>query len=268
MTNSSGTVLGNNVDGSEGSWLNWQVASQNPGGNYTTLNWQAGWRFSTTSCRGLRLALGVINGTTVYDDHDAGDGVHAYVSGHDHRPQLQTSSGSINVPHNPDGTKTFSASMKMTGFSGLLSQGSSTWTLPPIANVPDAPSAPVISNATPTSVDLSWSPNDDGGLPIFAFEIGYSTDPDDPEDNLINNVTSPYTLTGLDPGVTYYFWVRAENAVGDSDFSERTSTATVAGIRVKVGAVWKLAIPYVRDGGVWKHAHPWVRVMGEWKETV
>lgn len=356
---SSGAANGTNVDGSEGSYFSWQLASQDVAGNFSRINWQVGWRFSTTSCRGLRKGSAKVNGSTVYNDQDAGDGVHGYVSGHDHQPKLQTASGVINIAHLSNGTKTFVATFGMTGWDGgpnLLSNGTGSWALPTIPRLssppglpiitdiqstsvfvtftdgtggaaidsrrigygtsptaviteiasdgstlitgltpgttyyfwaathnvagwtgwspratavttrtPDAPSAPVIYGLTQTSVTASFVPNFDGGSPITGYQIGYDTASVTP--STIVAATSPKTITGLDPGIKYYFWVRAQNSVGWGPWSSVTGATTIAGARVKVGGVWKTAIPYVRVGGVWKLAQPWVRVVGVWKET-
>lgn len=133
-------------------------------------------------------------------------------------------------------------------------------------SVPQAPSVPMLSNNQPTSVDVSWTPNGTGGSPITGFQVGYATSPVAPV--TIVSATSPKTITGLTPGTTYYFWVRAQNAIGFSDWSGFASNQTIAGARIKVSGVWKFAIPYVRDGGVWKNAVPYVKTAGEWKETV
>jgi hypothetical protein len=73
-------------------------------------------------------------------------------------------------------------------------------------------------------------------------------------------------VTGLSPGQTYYFWAWTTNAYGDSANSPSASVKLQAGAKVLVGAVYKDAVPYVRDGGVWKVAKPFVRQGGFWKE--
>lgn len=132
--------------------------------------------------------------------------------------------------------------------------------------VPDPPSAPVLSNIQPTSLDVSWTPNGNGGSPITGFQVGYGTNSSTPDTTI--SATSPQSITGLTPGVTYYFWVRAQNAIGYSPWSSVTSSQTIAGARINVGGVWKIAIPYVKSGGVWKHAIPYAKTAGVWKETV
>lgn len=353
----SGTLNGNNVDGTEGSYLDWQLVSQNVSDNYSVINWQVGWRFSTTSCRGLRLGAANINGSPVYNDSDPGDGVHTYNSSHNHKPKLQTASGQVTIYHNADGTKTFSASVTMTGWQGLKSSGSTNFTLPTIPRkssppsmplissitnnsvfvtfedgtggapidsreigygtnpttpqtivpsdgsttisglspgttyyfwarthnaagysdwsprasatthrVPDAPNAAGFSSLTQTSVSVSWTANGNGGAPITGYDIGYGTNSSSPT-TIISASTSPKTVTGLEPGTLYYFWVRAKNYVGASPWSAKTSVETIAGAWVKVGSTWKKAIPYVNVNGVWKLARVWVRSAGTWKET-
>lgn len=132
--------------------------------------------------------------------------------------------------------------------------------------VPDAPSTPIISSVGPVSVVVSWTPNGDGGTAITGYEVGYGTSSSAPTTTV--SATSPKTITGLQPGTKYYFWVRAQNSVGWSPYSASADATTIAGVRIKVGTVWKIAIPYVRDGGVWKLARPYVRTAGVWKETI
>jgi hypothetical protein len=115
-------------------------------------------------------------------------------------------------------------------------------------------------------VDLSWTPNGDGGSAITGYDVGYGTSPGSPT-TTITGVTSPYTVTGLTPGTQYYFWVRAKNVVGNSPWSAVASQMSISGVRINVAGVWKLAVPWVRDGGVWKQARPFVKYLGEWKET-
>lgn len=131
--------------------------------------------------------------------------------------------------------------------------------------VPSAPPAPVISDRTMTSVVATWTPPDNGGTGITAYQVGYGTSSAGPASTVTGN--SPQTVTGLLPGRVHYFWVRAQNAVGWGPWSAPTTAQTVAGVRVKVGADWVLAVPYVRDGGDWVLARPWAKNAGVWKET-
>lgn len=132
--------------------------------------------------------------------------------------------------------------------------------------VPDAPSTPLLSSVTATSVDVSFTPNGNGGSPITGYQIGYGTSSTTP--STVVSATSPQVVSGLTPGTTYYFFARAQSSVGWSAWSAPASTRTVAGAYIKVGTTWKLAVPYVKVGGVWKMAEPWVRSVGVWKRTI
>ena len=131
------------------------------------------------------------------------------------------------------------------------------------ATVPEAPSKPVLTNVKTTSVDVSFTPNGNGGATILGYEIGYGLSGGE----IFVNTSGPMTITGLTPGTVYLFWVRARNSVGWSPFAGPTSVRTIAGGYIKVGDAWKLAVPYVKVSGEWKLAEPWTRSVGVWKRT-
>lgn len=132
--------------------------------------------------------------------------------------------------------------------------------------VPDAPAPPTLSNVGPTSVTVSWSPPYNGGSPITGYQVGYGESSSAPTTTVA--ATSPQVISGLDPGVKYYFWVRAQNTVGWGPYSTSVNADTIAGARIKVAGVYKFAIAYVKDAGVWKLAVPYVKHAGVWKETI
>lgn len=135
------------------------------------------------------------------------------------------------------------------------------------ATVPAAPSNPTFTNIGPTSVTVNWTPNSNGGASIDNYEVGWALTNTAPTSS-VTSTTSPKTVTGLSPGTTYYFWVRAHNSVGWGAYSGPIAQATIAGVRFKDGGVWKIAIPYVRHSGIWKLARPYVKIGGIWKETI
>lgn len=182
----------------------------------------------------------------------------------------------------PDGPTTF-VNNYITTLSGLTpgttyyfwgrgqnAQGFGPWSVRSQVTthrVPDAPSSPIISSITQTTVVASFTPNGDGGTAILEYEVGWTPlVSGDPVDS--NSGNSPQTITDLIPGKIYRFSTRARNAVGWGPWSATTDAKMIAGARVKVGAVWYEAVPYVRSSGVWKVARPWGRVAGEWKQTL
>lgn len=133
-------------------------------------------------------------------------------------------------------------------------------------NIPNAPSAPVMKPGQ-SSASFTFTDNANNGQTITDHQIGWGTSSTTVQKTLTLGSSKSGTITGLASGVTYYFWARSKNAVGWSGWSARSSTRTVAGIWIKVGTTWKLAVPYVKVNGVWKMARPWVRIYGVWKET-
>lgn len=204
---------------------------------------------------------------TFSDGDDGGDSIDARQIGYD-----DNSSGS---------SRTTVSSDKSTTISGLTSGktyyfwarthnsvGWSSWSGRASATTlesPTAPSAPLLSSITATSVDVAFTGNDNGGSAITAYQIGYGTSSTTPSTTV--SAKSPQVVTGLIPGTTYYIFVRSLNSVGWSAWSKPTAMRTVAGAYILVGTVWKLAIPYVRVGGVWKMAEAWSRTAGVWKRT-
>src|SRR5581483_4384314 len=93
----------------------------------------------------------------------------------------------------------------------------------PPSNVVSVSTAPVgpttasssisISGVTPTTALLSWLP-----APGAAFyQIGEATNPNGPfaSASVLNQTSNSVTVTGLTPGVTYYFQVTAMDAAGN-----------------------------------------------------
>lgn len=131
--------------------------------------------------------------------------------------------------------------------------------------VPTAPYVTAFTSKTMTSLVVEFIPQSNGGAAITGYQIGYGTVIDAP--TTIVSAISPQLIENLEPGTNYYFWVRAQNSVGWSEWRGVYGTATLAGARILVGTEWKTAVPYVKDGGVWKIAQPWVRSAGIWRKT-
>jgi hypothetical protein len=132
--------------------------------------------------------------------------------------------------------------------------------------IPDAPTRPLLASVTATTVDVSFISNGNGGATIVGYQIGYGTDSSVP--TTIVSASSPQVISHLSPGITYYFWARARNSVGWSHWSTSNNVRTVAGVYVKVGTSWKLAVPYVKVAGAWMLAEAWTRSAGKWNRTL
>lgn len=212
-----------------------------------------------------------ITATSVYatftDGDNGGDAIDARQIGYD-----TDSTGGSKALISSDRSTTITGLAKETTYYFWArthnSEGWSAWSGRATAktlNTPDPPSAPLLSSVRMRSVDVAFSAPANNGSSITGYEIGWGAFPVGPSFTVA--ATSPQVVTGLTPGTTYYFWVRAKNSVGWGAWSAPRSIRTIAGAYVKVGAETKLAVPYVKVGGVWKIAEPWVRNVGVWKRT-
>ena len=97
------------------------------------------------------------------------------------------------------------------------------------------------------SVTLNWSaPTSTGGSPILGYDIFEGTTPGGESAVPVNAslvTATSYVVTGLTDGTTYYFDVRAVNAVGSSLASNETSALPTAS---PTGGYWEAA----SDGSV------------------
>jgi hypothetical protein len=131
--------------------------------------------------------------------------------------------------------------------------------------VPPAPDAIGFGDVTPTSITYTFRSRGNGGSKILEWQVGYGTSPTKSQHYIKSSGTT--TVTGLRPATTYYFWSRGRNAKGWGPWSERMSRRTDAGARVKIGGVWKEAVPMIRVKGKWVVAEAWVKTGGKWKKA-
>lgn len=133
--------------------------------------------------------------------------------------------------------------------------------------VPPPPAPPTVLAKSQSSVTLQYAISDvPGNAPTLERQIGYNTSSGSPA-FYMSDPSGIYTITGLTPGGSYYFWSRYRNSVGWGAWSAYLRVDLSAGAVVLVGGVWKRAIPYVRVGGIWKVAEPWVKNQGTWTRT-
>lgn len=220
---------------------------------------------STPSISGIKSTSATVSFT---DGSNGGDAIDSRQIGYD-----TDSTGGSKTLVSSDGSTTISGLSPATTYYFWArthnSVGWSSWSGRASAktvSVPTAPSAPLLSSVTATTVDVNWTDNSNGGSPIIAHQIGYGTSSSAPTTTV--SASPPQVVTGLTPGTVYYFFVRAQNSTGWSAWSKPTAARTVAGVRVNVNGVWKLAVPYVRVGGIWKMAEAWVKSAGTWSRTI
>lgn len=158
---------------------------------------------------------------------------------------------------------------------GVNALGTGPWSGRGNATTPGPPSVnspPTITNIKQTSAVLKINAGSDGGDPMNLYQFGWTLNSTDtPTTNVVSVIPfgglPPTTITNLPPGTTLYFRSRTKNSIGWSPWSGIAPMRTVAGAKIKVGPVWKEAVPYLKVAGVWKIIQPWARTAGVWKET-
>lgn len=108
-------------------YFQWQLGGQDTNGNYSVINWQWGINISGGAYWGsnaIKSVSGYVEGNLVFGantwSNQSGNGDH------------QLLSGSINIGHNGDGTKTFSISSTGWFWDGGNYGNSGSWELPTI----------------------------------------------------------------------------------------------------------------------------------------
>jgi fibronectin type III domain protein len=95
------------------------------------------------------------------------------------------------------------------------------------AGPPLAPSKPVLSEVTATSVRAKWTAGSNNGAAIDLYQVGYNTVGVVTGGTIVNTDTDN-VFTGLTPGTTYYWWARTHNAKGYSPWSAAGVATTIA----------------------------------------
>lgn len=243
-------------------------ASQNQGGNYSTDNWAlyvektAGsgfWTSSSGNTGGISGDIsGSANGWAPYD-----------FTGY---TQKLIGSGSGNVAHNADGTKTASGGFSANDSAGdNFGSSSGSWSLAQ-TRIPKAPlgtttlSSLTVKSATELELAFSFA-GDNGGSAITGYRIQYALDAGFTTGVGTKDVgtSSPVTLNGLTPGTLYYVRIAAKNAIGVGAYSSAKNARTLGGFRINDGGTWKTMLLYEKIAGEWKLLVPHVNDGGTWK---
>lgn len=187
-------------------------------------------------------------------------------------PSTPAQSGTTYPVVASDGSTTISGLISATTYYFWArthnSVGYSAWSVRAQAFIPkepDPPTTPWLSDIQPDRITVNWAPNWDGGAAIVEYQVGWGTNDTTPDN--MESRWPPTTIGSLAPGIVYYFYARARNVVGWSGWSGPVSNRTIAGVRVKEGEIWRLALPYVKDGDTWRLVQPWVKESGVWRRT-
>ena len=120
--------------------------------------------------------------------------------------------------------------------------GEGSWSTSRSAVTPPAvPGAPTLSATAngQNAIDITWEPpSDDGGADVTGYELHWSASG---AENSYARLTSPsasarsYTHSGLQPGTTRYYLLRARNRAGLGEFSPPASATTLTGVPAAPG---------------------------------
>lgn len=186
---------------------------------------------------------------------------------------------SVTVDHDSSGHRNRDTVVQT--ISGWFSNTSSGLgpTYPDIAGDPGIVPLAIISNITPTSIQLDWGdPLDTGGSPIASFTIIRYKNVIvlGSEDHIqFTNVgdldTGPLgyklVVTGLSPSTLYYWAITATNTSGNTTQvgSNTNSASTNTPVHVKIGAVYKYAGVYIKVAGAYRLVIPYSKLTGLYK---
>lgn len=212
-----------------------------------------------------------INGSWVYWDET--------------RIDMRTSwstSGSVDIPHNEDGTKSFNIRLEAAiELYAINCTGEGNFTLNPIARNPDAPTTFNVSAGHGSkagfgdTVSLSWS---GAGGTISGYEIQVKRGAADwaalktiTSTGTSGSTTDKITITDIaktGAGKTLQYRIRAMNGALPSSWKNSAVLTMTGGADIKVGGTWKQGTVWRNVGGTWTRAsRVWKKVSGTWKES-
>uniref|UniRef100_A0AAU6R697 Minor tail protein n=1 Tax=Micrococcus phage Kurnik TaxID=3092208 RepID=A0AAU6R697_9CAUD len=125
-----------------------------------------------------------------------------------------------------------------------------------VDTLPGTPTNLRVTEVGGTDMKLAWT-RPAGGDRLTNYIIQRSTKADLSENLVSTEVGSDVTtlsVTGLKPGVTYYFRIVAENDTGRGLWSSVISKMTFAGAKVWTGSAMRAAVVKVWTGAQWKVA--------------
>lgn len=176
--------------------------------------------------------------------------------------------GDFWVPHNANGTK--SITVNVGGDFALL--GATTFdygmVLPTIPRNPPPATIPLtLDEITRNSMRYRFSSGGDGGSPIIRWEVQYSTSADFTTGTVLITSSGTSVVTGLKPGVMYYWRSRGVNAAGNGAWSIVMSARTLSGAWISDGTDWLPALVFISNGTDWLPANSQISTGAAWVPT-
>ena len=223
-------MQGNTVDYSNYFFIDWQVNWQSTPGNYSNVSWWAYWHFQGND-RQLDNGYANLGDVTRWSN---GGRVYNYAGNFTTR-DLLVASGSFDIGHNADGTKTLNVAGGLTGYSGQRSEGSGSWALPTIpryatitghsGTITDEATNVYISYSNPyggsVQADLYVRPlGSTGSFTNFATRSGYASGANFNLTTAERNAARA-ALAGATQGQMIY---RVTNGVGNTDIGWSNET--------------------------------------------
>jgi len=214
---------------SNGTYFTWTRTAFSSAGNYSDIAVTFGWGFHSSPLdRELDAGYLSVDGTVYYNVPGL---VKSYEGNFTDR-DYQVYANTIRIYHNSDGTKTFSVTAGMTGYSGVRVEGSPSFTLDTIPLFPGAPTGLGVTGHTdsdPTTATISWTAPSNVGAGLDDFELQVSTASDFSStvvDVTNGSWTTSKAVSGLPKGTSLYARVRAHTAAGYGDWSSTLSFTT------------------------------------------
>ena len=178
-------------------------------------------------------------GTVRATDPDSGDSITGYrLSGTDAALFAITSGGVLTFSAAPnfeapagganDDSNTYTLTVTATGGTGARARTTAQNLTVTVTDVIEPPGAPTLRVLVVGSsrIDPLWEPSN-GGTSITGYDVQYRESDTATWLNWLHTDTSrSATITGLDPGATYQFHVRAQNSAGSGPWSDAASATT------------------------------------------
>lgn len=179
-------------------WTQWQLASQNVGGNYSTINWQTYFHFTNSDAQ-LDAGSTGSNVGTLWNNPGR---VHNYTGTFVTRDIL-LASGTFNIGHDGAGNANLSLNSSIAIYQTGTSAGSGSWSLPQI---------PRYANIT----NFSASNPTDSGFTLFAntdvpANISFSIDGGATYSGGGSGTGASQAFANLKSGQTYVCYVQAQS---------------------------------------------------------